>query len=112
MLPEYQSNDIENCLALSPICQIRFSNLPVIPSRRNSIFSAESPIRKPAKRSKNTNQDFQIFLPFVLLLSNNDSWMCLLFAQGDRLFNPPKGKHVLKRAENHRCEATTLGKGA
>ena len=27
LLPEYQSNDIENCLALFPICPIRFSNL-------------------------------------------------------------------------------------
>ena len=28
LLPEYQSNEIENCLVLSPICQIRLSNLP------------------------------------------------------------------------------------
>ena len=28
LLPEYQSNDIENGLVLYPICQIRFSNLP------------------------------------------------------------------------------------
>ena len=28
LIPQYQSNDVENCLVLSPICQIRFSNLP------------------------------------------------------------------------------------
>ena len=28
LVPDYQSNDIENCLDLSLICQIRFSNLP------------------------------------------------------------------------------------
>ena len=28
LLPEYQRYDIENCLILLPICQIRFSNLP------------------------------------------------------------------------------------
>ena len=28
LLSEYQSNEIENCLILSPICQIRSSNLP------------------------------------------------------------------------------------
>ena len=26
-----------------------------------------------------------------------------------RLFNPSNGKHVLKRAESHRCEVNTLG---
>ena len=28
---------------------------------------------------------------------------------GGRVFNPTKQKHVLKRAECHRCEVTTLG---
>ena len=32
-----------------------------------------------------------------------------LFTLGGRLFNPPKRKHVLKRAESHRCEVNTLG---
>ena len=32
-----------------------------------------------------------------------------LFTLGGRLFNPPKRKHVLKRAESHRVEANTLG---
>ena len=27
LLHEYQSNDIEKCLVLSPVCQIRFSNV-------------------------------------------------------------------------------------
>ena len=32
-----------------------------------------------------------------------------LFTLGGRLFNQSKGKHVLKRAERHRCYANTLG---
>ena len=31
------------------------------------------------------------------------------FTLGGRLFNPPIGKHVLKDAENHRCEVNRLG---
>ena len=26
-----------------------------------------------------------------------------------KTFQPPTGKHVLERAENHRCEVSTLG---
>ena len=32
-----------------------------------------------------------------------------LFILGGRLINPSKRKHVLKRAESHRCEVNTLG---
>ena len=32
-----------------------------------------------------------------------------LFTLGGRLFNSSKRKHVLKRAESHRCEVNTLG---
>ena len=32
-----------------------------------------------------------------------------LFTLGGRLFNPTKQKHVLKRAESHRCEVNILG---
>ena len=28
---------------------------------------------------------------------------------GGRIFNPPKGKHMLKRAESHPCEVNKLG---
>ena len=30
---------------------------------------------------------------------------------GGRIFNTPKGKHMLKHAESHRCEVNTLGLG-
>ena len=54
--------------------------------------------------------------------SSNDSWMCScilfswenriplnkLFTPGGRLFNQPKGKHVPKRVESHRCEVNAL----
>ena len=33
-----------------------------------------------------------------------------LFTLGGRLFSPLIGKHVLKRAESHRCTANTFGK--
>ena len=33
----------------------------------------------------------------------------MLFTLGGRLFNPPKQKQVLKRAESHRCEVNSLG---
>ena len=32
-----------------------------------------------------------------------------LFTLGGRIYYPPKRKHVLKRAECHRCEVNTLG---
>ena len=32
-----------------------------------------------------------------------------LFTLGGRLFNPPKGKDLLKRAEIHCCGVNTLG---
>ena len=32
-----------------------------------------------------------------------------LFTLGGRLSNSSKRKHVLKRAESHRCEVNTLG---
>ena len=31
-----------------------------------------------------------------------------LFILGEKLFNPPKRNHVLKRSESHRCEVNTL----
>ena len=55
----------------------------------------------------------QAKFPFVLLPSNNDSWMCSCtlssWENGIPLFNPPKRTHVLKRAESQRCEINTLG---
>ena len=45
------------------------------------------------------------------ILSSRENGIPLneLFTLGGRLFKPPKRKHVLKRAENHRCEVNTLG---
>ena len=79
--------------------------------------------RKPLSKTFKNERKQQAKFPFVLLPSNNDSWVCLcilsswengiplnkLFTLGGRLFNPPKRKHVLKRAEGHRCEVNTLG---
>ena len=77
--------------------------------------------RKPLSKTCKNERKQQAKFPFVLLPSNNDSWMCScilsswengmnnLFTLGGRLFNPPKRKHVLKRAESHRCEVNTLG---
>ena len=33
----------------------------------------------------------------------------MVFTLGGRLSNPQKGKHVLKRAESHRCEVNKSG---
>ena len=82
-------------------------------------FSAESPLQKPVKNEGKQQPKF----PFVLLPSDNESWMCScilsswetgiplnkLSTLGGRLFNPPKRKHMLKRAESHHCEVDTLG---
>ena len=78
--------------------------------------------RKPLSKTCKNERKQQAKFPFVLLLSNNDSWMCScilsswenglplnkLFTLGGRLFNRPKRKHMLKRAESHRCEVNTL----
>ena len=91
------------------------------PSLRNRRSSAKSPFRKPAKMSENSKQGFPLFS--FLATSNSDSLVCScilpswengiplnrLPTPGGRLFNPPKRKHVLKRAERHRCEVKTLG---
>ena len=79
--------------------------------------------RKPLSKTCKNERKQQAKFPFVLLPSNNDSLMCScilsswengiplnkLFTLGGRLFNLPKRKHVLKRAESHRCEVNTLG---
>ena len=118
----HQSNDVENCLVLSPIYQIRFSDLPgftrsFLPVEIGD-FLQKAPVKNLQKRAKTSSK-----IPFVLLPSNNDFWMCLcilsswengiplkkLFTLGRRLFNLPKRKHVLNRAESHHCEVNKLG---
>ena len=122
LIPEYQSNEIENCLILSPICQIRSSNLsdfnrPFLPVEIGDFLQ-----KAPSENLQNQRKQ-QAKFPFVLLPSNNDSWMCScilsswengiplneLFTPGGRLFNLPKRKRVLKHAERHHCEVNTLG---
>ena len=45
-----------------------------------------------------------------LATRNNELLDPVFFSdQWGRLYNPSKGKHVLKRAESHRCEVNTLG---
>ena len=39
-----------------------------------------------------------------------DSSLNMFFIQGERLFNPTRGKHVLMCAKSHRCEVNTLWK--
>ena len=79
--------------------------------------------RKPLSKTCKNERKQQAKFPFVLLPSNYDSWIrsCslsswengiplnMLFTLGGKLFNPPKRKHVLKRAESHHCEVNTLG---
>ena len=114
LIPEYQSNDVENCLVLSSICQIRFSNLPSFNQSFLPIeigdFLQKAPFDKTCKNERKQQAKF----PFVLLPSNNDSWMCsciLTSWENGILLNMlfTKRKHVLKRAESHCCEVNTLG---
>ena len=81
-------------------------------------FLQKAPSENLQKRAKTAAR-----FPFVPFPSNNDSWMgsCILsswengiplrklFTLGGRLFNSSKRKHVVKRAESHRCEVNTLG---
>ena len=120
-IPQYQSNDVENCLVISPICQVRFSNLPgfnrsFLPVRIGD-FLQIAPFENLQKQEKQHAK-----FPFVLHPGNDDSRLFLgilsswengiplnrLFTLGGRLFNQPKPKHVLKRAESHRCEVIKL----
>ena len=43
-----------------------------------------------------------------LVLMGEGNPLNKLLKLGGRLFNPSKGKHVLKRAENYCCEVNTL----
>ena len=79
LLPEYQSNDNENCLVSFSICLIRFRNLPsfnrsFLPVELGT-FSAESLTGKPAKTSDNNEQDLPSFS--FLLIMINDIWISL-----------------------------------
>ena len=79
--------------------------------------------RKPLSKNCKNERKQQAKCSFVLLPSNNDSWVCScilspwengiplykLFTLEGRLFNPPKRKHVPQRAESHRCDVNTLG---
>ena len=81
-------------------------------------FPQKAPFENLLKRAKTASK-----ISLFLLPSNNDSWVCSCisssrenviplnksFTLGGRLFKPPKPKHVLMRAESHRCEVNTLG---
>ena len=113
------------CLVLPASCQIRFSNLPGFNRSFLPVEMGEfcrKPISKTCRNGKNERKQ-QAQFPFVILPSNNDSWLCSctlsssengisvnkLFTLGGRLFNPLKREHVLKRAECHCCEVNTFG---
>ena len=97
------------------------SNLPGF--NRSFLSKYEIFCRNSLSKTCKNERKLQAKFPFVLLPSNYDSWMCScilspwengiplnkLLTQGGRLFNQPKRKHVLKRAESHHCEINTLG---
>ena len=114
---------LKTIFVLSPICQIRFSNLPgfnrlFLPVEIGD-FLQKASLGNPPKNERKQQAKF----PFILLPRNNDSWVfsCILSSceneillnklstLGRRLFIPPKREHVLKCAESHRCEINTLG---
>ena len=57
LLPEYQSNDIENCHVLFPICSVMFSDLYGLVGHfflsKWEIFCRKALTEKPAKTSEN-----------------------------------------------------------
>ena len=118
---ECHRSEVENYLALFPVRPTRFSNLPgfnwpLFPVEIG-YFLHKASFENLHKRVKNQSR-----FPVVRLHSNNDTWMCscilsswengiplnMIIILRGRLFNPARGKHVLKRAENHRCEVNIL----
>ena len=67
--------------------------------------------------SENTKQDFPLF-SFLALMTLRCVHVLrplgelnppeYVIRTGGGLFNPTKGKHVLKRAESHRCDGNLL----
>ena len=88
LIPEYQINDAENCLVLSPICQVRFSNLPCFNQSFLPVaigdFLQKAPFENLPKTSENSKQNFPLF-SFLAI-------MTLGFV-----------------ADSHRCEVNTFG---
>ena len=105
------------------MCQIKSINLPGFDNRSFLPVEIADFLQKAPFENLQNERKQQAKFPFVLLPSNYNSWMrsCILsswengiplnmlFTLGGRLFNPPKRKHALKRAESHRCEVNTLG---
>ena len=64
--------------------------------------------------SENTKQDLPFFSFLAIITIGYVHVFCplgrmvpvnkLFILGGGTLFNPPRGKHVLKRAKSHRCE--------
>ena len=70
--------------------------------------------------SENSKQNFPLFSFLAIMTLGFAHVFCphgrmespginYSFTLGGRLFNPPKRKHVLKRADSHRCEVKTFG---
>ena len=62
--------------------------------------------------SENTKQDFPFFSFLALMTLGCVHVFCphgRIESLSISFFNLPKGKHMLKRAESHRCEVNTLG---
>ena len=88
------------------------------------MFYPESPFRKPTRTSENTKQEFPLF-SFLAIMTlgcvhvlyppgrmESPEYVNMIFILGGKISNPTRGKHVLKRAERHRCEENTLWKFA
>ena len=69
---EYQSNDIEKCLALFMIHLVRFNNLPSFDLPFLLVEMGDilrkNPFRKPTKTSENNKRDFALF-PFLAIMT-------------------------------------------
>ena len=107
MLPEYQRNDIDNCLFLFTISPTRFSNYPFV---RSFLFGrsflskwdvfGRNPLSKARKTSENNKQDIPLFSFLAIMtlgcthafcpLGGMEFPMTRLVIQWGGLFIPPR----------------------
>ena len=103
LIPEYHSNDVEKCLVYPRYVKL---GSVIYPALIGHSFPSKMEIfcRKPLSKTCQNERKQQAKFPYVLLPSNNDSWMCScilsqwengiplnkVFTLGGRLFNHPK----------------------
>ena len=78
LLPEYQSDDIENCLVLLPICSVTHPALIGYSSPWIGKIFGKTPSENLQKPVKNDEKDFPWFSFLTIMTLNMDS--CILYS--------------------------------